>query len=191
MGTKDKLEFTGMTVNGAKLKGSIVQLPARIDYDALMRPDSQSLPHIHKREQQLKSFITEYLFDFDSTAAAQRIGIEERYAQNMGRKLLRHIDQEALLTYRRTTARIILEEGALGAAIKLVDAINDPDASLKEQMTAAVQVLEKSGVSAKQQVQNGTTINAQELAVNVWQQVNNDNSDKGSSRGANILDNGV
>ena len=58
-------------------------------------------------------------------------------------------------------------------------------------MTAAVQVLEKSGVSAKQQVQNGTTINAQELAVNVWQQVNNDNSDKGSSRGADILDNGV
>jgi|TARA_R100000306_G_scaffold61127_1_gene62922 hypothetical protein len=188
---EDKAEFTDVTVNGAVLKGSLVQLPARIDYEALMRPDSETLPHIHKREQQLKSFITEYLFDFDSTAAAQRIGIEERYAQNMGRKLLRHIDQEALLTYRRTTARIILEEGALGAAIKLVDAINDPDASLKEQMTAAVQVLEKSGVSAKQQVQNGTTINAQELAVNVWQQVNNDNSDKGSSRGANILDNGV
>ena len=190
MGTKDKLEFTGMTVNGAKLKGSIVHLPARIAYDALMRPDYQSLPHIHKREQQLKSFITEYLFDFDSTAAAQRIGIEEGYAQNMGKKLLRHIDQEALLAYRRTTARIILEEGALGAAIKLVGVIDDPDASLKEQMTAAIQVLEKSGVVIKKE-QGGTTINAQELAVNVWQQVNNDNSDKGSSRGANILDNGV
>ena len=108
----------------------------------------------------------------------------------MGKKLLRHIDQEALLAYRRTTARIILEEGALGAAIKLVGVIDDPDASLKEQMTAAIQVLEKSGVVIKKE-QGGTTINAQELAVNVWQQVNNDNSDKGSSRGANILDNGV
>jgi phage terminase small subunit len=96
-----------------------------------------------------KAFVQEFVLDFNATQAAIRAGYSERSAEVTGFRLLRNAKVcEEIHKVKEQTAEELRQRfigDALLAREVLVSVLNDPNATNRDKITAAKDLLDRSG----------------------------------------------